>query len=214
MNKNQVQDFRNIYNGGISFLQCSFAELDRKAQFWMGLSLTGLLVVPSYSFQKYLDQLPYFIPAAGSLCICFILAIFFLSKGLKQYVFATGVTSFEKNIDFGSLDKNFESEQRWEEFKKEQAEFSLDSFNINLVSCQEKGKNLSKAESLLFFGIPICLFLSFIIELCIRYKSADGFNLFDILDLTLSRLFFGGFVGICVCVLILLCCHNKSFNSH
>lgn len=209
MTENRVWAIRDIFNDGNSTLIKSFFDLDKKAQFWMGISLAGLLGLPSYGLRNDFQNLPYFVLSACSCWICFLLATIFLSKTLKLRKLSTGILTIENCENFQPFDYFLVSDRKWKELERDQAEFAFLSFNKNKTTCSDKAKKLVIAEALLFWGIPICLCLAFTLELFIHYISPDPFGLFSCFGLIPSRIFCGFFVGICVCVFIIIFCHSK-----
>ncbi len=206
MTENQVWVIRDIFNDGISFLRKTFDSLDRKAQFWMALSLSGIIGLPSYAFQQDLQLSPYFILIACSSWVCFLPAIYFLKNTLELKTIAIGVGSIKKGKDVESLNYFLESEKRWGKFGWKQNKCVFEAYNMNLKACKDKSNNLDVAEKLLFLGIPFCVGLSLLVGFFITYIIADNFWLFwltSLLGPTPTGIFCGSLIGICVCVFII-----------
>ena len=206
--KSKVWDLRKVFNDGISFLSHTFAELDRKAQFWMGVSLTGLVGLPSYAFQKE-NLSAAFIVLACFCWLCLLSATFYLAEVLKVKVVATGVRFFPKDEGIKIYKDYLKSEQEWDKFGLEQAKSAFRAVIKNKTTCLNKAQNLGISEALLFRGIPLCLIISIVLAGFIHYINVDHFRLSIFFGSSLTSILYGVLVGI-IGILYGIITHDKS----
>ncbi len=203
MNDIKIWRMREVFIEGVLHFNDIFNGIDRKAQFWMGVSLTGLLALTSYFFEKEGLNLS-FIMLVCSCWPCFFLAIVYLAKTLLLKRVATGFRSMEGTEE--AIKSELESEEGWEKFAWAHAEFSLTSFKDYLIVNDEKSSSLAKAEGLLFFGVLGCSCFSLIAAPLMRCISGRVFDLPGILagistDILVGTL--SGIIGIIICIFII-----------
>ena len=215
MTEDQIWKVRNVFYDGFSFLRKVFDSLDRKAQFWMGFSLAGFIGIASLIIQQENSLSSYFIQIGSSVCVCFLLAIYYLSKTLKPKAMGTGIQTLRTDKDFDAilsfLGGNFIK------FEKAQLEGIFEDYTSLKKVCDEKVKYLLYAQTLLFFGIPVCFGLSLFIRFLIKDDIFSNFyitSLFSFIPTNLfsfipTNVFSGILIGIFVCVFIFIFCHCK-----
>ena len=156
MNKNDIWQIRNIFNNGILMLTKASDSIDRKAQFWMGISLTGLIGIPSFMLQQDFG-LASTIPLFAWFCWCFfLLVIFKLYMTLRLKIIDFGVSAIE--IDLEPL----KSDQSVEDYGLEQIKNASEAFTEAQKLHMEKTKWLSIAEQILFILIPSIVLIGII----------------------------------------------------